>query len=360
MSQETSEWHLTNFLYGYADTRGLPWWENDELRQQLGLETNIYPGAIPVKDVLSRLFHWQAEEAPAAYLRPASFEDCDFIYDGQPFRVVVDPLRKAIVPSDSDYNFSFFKQGFQIHQYSEWLIDNVAGLVGTNRHELQIGSAGLLKQRAQAWTCLGLPEWIKTPEGFTFAPNIILYTSLDGTFSSAAILTAQAAICDNTLFMARTEASKTGRIYNIRHSKNSGFRVADAREALGIVEQASEDFAADIKGLAEWDVTEKDWDSLLDVLVPIPVGGKTTQGETMAKNKRDQISALYVSDPRVSPWKGTALGALQAFNTYEQHEKGIRVGQDRPELNMAKVLKGESAKHDAEVLNSLRLVTAGA
>lgn len=360
MSVETSEWHLTNFLYGFSDDRGMPWWNNEKLRQELSLPTNIYAGAIPVKDVLSRLFHWQAEERPAAYLVPATMEDFDYIHNGMPCRVVVDPQRKAIVPSDADYNFSFFKQGFQIHQYSEWLLDNVAGLVGTNRHELQIGSAGLLKDRAQAWTCLTLPDWIETPEGFTFAPNLTLFTSMDGSFASSAILSMQAAICDNTLNMARAEAKGNGKLYNIRHSKYSSFKVEDARQALGIVEKASEDFALDIKSLADWEVTEKDWNSLLDQLVPVPTGGKTTKGETMANTKRDQLVELYVRDPRVAPWNGTALGALQAFNTWEQHEKSIRGDVGRPERNMANVLKGASAKFDSEVLNTLQLVTAGA
>jgi len=44
----------------------------------------------------------------------------------------------------------------------------------------------------------------------------------------------------------------------------------------------------------------------------------------MADTKRDSLTTLYRSDPRVSPWAGTAHGVLQAVNTYEHHEGVVR------------------------------------
>ncbi len=77
------------------------------------------------------------------------------------------------------------------------------------------------------------------------------------------------------------------------------------------------------------------------------------RGQTVALKKRDQIKALYMNDKRSAPWKGTAFGVLQAFNTWQQHEAQVRKGVPRVERNMENVIKGKYAASDNAVLAAI-------
>src|SRR5690606_21053449 len=122
---------------------------------------NHYPGAVPVEDVLSRLFNWHAEEKPL-YVETALGDDDS----------IMTPIegRKAIVRSDNGHVMGIFKEGYVPHQYDEWLIKNVATILDD---DLAIGSAGLLKGGAVAWVSVEVPENITTPEGVVFRPNLM-------------------------------------------------------------------------------------------------------------------------------------------------------------------------------------------
>ena len=94
MSAESAEWLNTYQLIGYTDAlygRGNAWHDNKALRVQLGIEENHYAHAIPVDDVLRRLFNWKALEADVVIR--ATDEHGTIIE-------AVDHNRKAIVRSD--------------------------------------------------------------------------------------------------------------------------------------------------------------------------------------------------------------------------------------------------------------------
>jgi len=65
VSQETMKWLNNNTLIGFTDKRGNAWHyrESDQ-----GDESNHYPGAIPVDDVLRRLFNFKVIESPITYV----------------------------------------------------------------------------------------------------------------------------------------------------------------------------------------------------------------------------------------------------------------------------------------------------
>jgi hypothetical protein len=128
--------------------------------------------------------------------------------------------------------------------------------------------------------------------------------------------------------MARREK---GQEFKLRHSKYSGMRIADAREALAIVHTMSEEFTRELDRLTKWKVTDKVFDNLLDLAVPIPDETENKRGHTVAEKKREQILNLYRSDERAAPWKGTAFGVLQAFNTYNHHFTQVRM--DAPSIS---------------------------
>lgn len=334
MSRETAVWLNTNTLIGFTSKRGRAWHHRAELQ---GEESNHYPDAIPVEDVRRRLFGWRAVEGSiqATVMGP----------DG--VLTVTDPERKAIVRPDTGAILGVFKQGYKIHQFDNWLLDNVATILDD---DLAIGSAGLLRGGALAWVSVEVPETITTPEGVEFRPHLLAAAAHDGSMSTTYQRVVTNVVCDNTMSAALREK---GQRIKVRHSANSLRRLTETRQALAIVHTISRDFAAQVAELTSVKVTGGEWQRFLDSLVPL--GEKEGRSRTMAENKRDTLQRLYTHDVRVAPWAGTAWGVVQAVNTMVHHESIVR-GVSRAERNTERAVTGGVDKLDRDTLDRLNAV----
>ena len=121
-----------------------------------------------------------------------------------------------------------------------------------------------------------------------------------------------------------------------------------------MISQAADAFEDEVRALTSTTVTDRQWAQFLDTFVPTTNNGQPLTGRslTMADNKRDTLKRLWIRDPRVSPWKGTAWGVLQAVNTFTHHE-GIVRGTSRDERNMLNAIKGKTAETDEHALKVL-------
>lgn len=337
MSRETMEWLNTNTLIGFTEKRGNAWHYRASAQ---GTESNHYPGAIPVSDVERRLFHWTAESQPL-YVIASDPDMC-----GAMIQV---PDRQAIVRSDTSDVLGIFKSGYEIHQYRAWLVDTVSTILDD---DLSIGSAGLLRNGAQAWVSVEVPENIVTPEGVEFRPNLLACTSHDGSLATTYKRVVTNVVCDNTMAAGLGEA---GQQLKIKHSRYSKLRMSEARDALAIVHTIAEDFAAEVASLTRIDVSDKAWRAFVDAHAPLPE--KQGRSFTMAEREREELTRLWNHDSRVSPWRGTAYGVVQAVNTYAHHFGTVR-GATRPERNMVRAVSGGVDTLDASTLTTLRRVLA--
>ena len=336
MSRETTEWLNTNILVGFSEQRGNAWHYKESSQ---GAEPNHYTGAIPVDDVLRRLFNWTAIEAPVFVGMPNSAIGMQYIKD---------EARKAIVRSDDNTVFNIFKSSYQVHQYKKWLLDTVANLVDDN--DLAIGGAGLLRQGGKAYVQVELPETIKTPSGFDIRPHLLACTSHDGTLSSTFQLVSTVVVCDNTLAGALGE--KTAK-HKVRHSKHSIGKLQTVRDALGLIHEYTDDIMLELERLSTQQVTENEFKAIVERLVPLSTDlDIRPQVKARAENKQELLHQLYNSDPMVSPWKGTALGVLQCWNTYQHHYAGA--DNSRVERNMLNGITGKTGEQDRVVLDAIK------
>lgn len=353
MSKESLNWLNQNVLIGNTAQRGTAWHYR---AAEQGTESNHYEGPIPLADVERRLFHWTAESRRVAVEVPAdSMVDATHLSeDGLPMKWVVQPERQGIVRSDSEDGqaMGIFKNGYTAHQYQQWLVENVATILDD---ELSVSAAGLLRGGAQAWVEVSVPETLHTPEGVDFRPNLLAVTSFDGSMATKYKRTVNLTVCDNTLAVALGER---GQVFRVKHSRNSLDRIADVREALNIVYTMADDFAAQVKQLVEAEVTNRQFDKIVEQLAPIPET-MTAGRKTQALTKRDQLQQLWAHDERVTPWTGTAFGVVQTVNTFEHHVKHVR-GADRVVRNMEKAARGEFEALDLETIRLVGAVTENA
>jgi phage/plasmid-like protein (TIGR03299 family) len=155
-------------------------------------------------------------------------------------------------------------------------------------------------------------------------------------------------VCDNTLAAGLGEG---GQVFKVKHSRYSGLKIADAREALAIVHTMADDFAAEVANLTSQKVNKAAWNRVLDIVVPLPEDDG--RGKTMAENKRSEIVNLYLHDDRCAPWQGTAYGVLQTFNTWNHHFASVKKGVPRFQRNMENVVTDKMANADAAILAAI-------
>ena len=332
MSQETYEWLNQNCLIGLTDKRGKAWHYKESAQ---GAEPNHYPGFIPVEEVLRRLFNFQAVSSPVLVpsLTGFGYEEV--------------PNKQAIRASDNGDVFGIFADGYQPHQYQEWLIENVATLISASQGDLGIGSAVLLRNRGSACVQIEVPDSITTQDGVEFRPWLAAATSLDGSLATIYKRCVTDIVCDNTRDAALGEE---GQQFKLKHTRYSTLKLADARQALQIIFDAGEAFQVEIDRLCATTVSEAQWAKVLDALHPLPE--EAGRAYSIAENKRLQLASLWTADPRVEPWRGTAWGVSQAFNTFNQHLATVK-GANRVERSYTNLLSGQTGQADLKVLDVL-------
>lgn len=340
MSKESYDWLNQNVLVGFTEKRGHAWHYKASAQ---GDEQNHYAGAIPIEDVKRRLFHWKAVEFPVCVRVPDDRTALGFRYIPQ-------DDRKAIVRDDTQDTLGIFKDSYAIHQYDEWLLQNIANIIDDS--SLEIGSAGLLRNGGVAWVSIEMPENVTTKAGFEFRPHLIATTSHNGTLATTYKRVVTAVVCDNTLSGALGE---DGAQFKARHSKNSNYKIQSVRDALGIVHKMADDVMLEIERLSSITVTDAEWDAIVNQLMPVGSEGDVRpQAISRAKNKQEVVRHLYKNDPRVAPWQHTGLGVLNAFNTFNHHFTGKDTS--RVERNAWNTLTGKTESADRQVLSVLNQV----
>lgn len=334
MSQETLEWLNSMTLIGFSGKRGKFWHYRESMQ---GGEPNHYESAVPVEDVKRRLFDFRLIESPI--LVPG--------WDGD---YVVVPDRKAILADDTRDVLGIFKGGYQPSQYTEGLLETTEQVLGTGA---EIGSAGLLQNRAVAWVQFEAKNTL-TVCGMDYRPFVMAGDSCNGSLARFWNTGNTVVGCDNTM---ADSLLKSLAIFKLKHTKFAKFDADKVRDALGILEEIGVEFKESVETLANWKVSDAEWEKFLDEVCKFDASAKTTRSATIAQNKRDDLRLLWADDERVTPWKGTALGVVQATNTWNQHIQTVR-GASRADRNMLNCITGATAKADSDTLKVLELVCA--
>lgn len=325
-------------------------WHYRECEQ--GDEPNHYAGFVPVEDVERRLFSWEpvrgTVESTGTLITPDGVNTFT-LHDENSVHILRPP--GSLGEEDPGAIMGKFKKGYKIHFFRLWLLQNLATIVSD---ELGISAAGLLREGAQAWVEISVPESITTPEGVTFRPNLLAGTSLDGSWATGYGCTSQLSICDNTTAIARREK---GQKIKFKHTANSLTRLGEAREALQLVHTIADDFAAEVAELCDVTVTDSQWEQFLTELHSTKdekTGEELPDGRSRsyALNRRTELDELYRTDPRCTPWAGSAFGVLQTVNTHAHHVAPVK-GMSRAMRNMDRAVSGGIDKLDADTMSTL-------
>jgi phage/plasmid-like protein (TIGR03299 family) len=336
MSAETLEWLNQNSLIGFTEERGKAW-------HYLEGYDNHFPGAIPVERVEQLLAVPLAEAALTATL---------------PGGITIEvPDRKAIVRTDTQRVTGVFGLGYKIHQYDEWLRQNLDTILFGG---LQFGSAILLKGGAVAAVQVELPETRiaqggRGAEPVKHRPHVTAATSADGSMATTYMRGTRIWVCDNTLAYAMRE--KDALKMKVRHSSGSMARIGEVRTNLEIaLDEAGDEFDVMVRELTEQYVSDQKFNEVVKAYTGVDKA-KEGRSKTIASNKETSLLTLWKSDERVAPWRNTAWGVLAAFNTADHHLfRSAGNPAARAERNEVRFLSGDREQYDRNVLNLLASV----
>lgn len=350
MSKHTTEYLHENQRVGFGYRA---WWFNAAVEAVQAIKSH-YETSVPLAEV-RRLF------------------DTVKVGRGQTFVTYIDSDGKKQTVKDERWApvmnirtgdvFGHFSRSSDWRDFNVDLTDNVSALVG-GIGDLGVETCGILDFGARAYLSVGIPESMHDDKsGVTFRPRLFAGTALDGSLATTYKRVVTLTVCDNTMAAALGE---TGETVKVKHTKNSGVRIKDARQALGILSETADAFSAEIAALTTTEFSDENFNAFLSTLAPV-TEGMSKHAVTHAENKRDAYLSLWRNDNRVSPWRGTLFGALQADNTYRQHIAIRRGAGDtgdknavRAERNVQDILTGKIEEADTSTLAILHKVLATA
>lgn len=293
---------------------------------------------LTLDELSTGLFGWDVLEGPA---------ETTILTDTGVTRVE-DPSRKVLVRSDTLDVLSIPKRSYQVHPYRETLLANVEKILGPG---LIVAGAGLLNNGAVGFVQIATEERHHVA-GLEHEPFLTAITSLDGSYATQYGTGTTAIICRNVLQLATGEMAGE----KIRHTAHSAARVTDAVDALSIVAELTRNTNAALAALAAEKVTDARFDRWMRAYVPDPKPGQETKRRAGQVEKvRGELRGLWTGDERVAPWRGTALGVLQAANTHLHHLSIVR-NTTREARNAENAINGKIEKADAHALRVLATV----
>lgn len=344
MSAEMIKWLNENTLIGYSEELGSAW-------HKTANANNHYDDIVPI-DAVERLFKWEAQLTPV-YMQGDVEEGITKI-EG----------RKALVHSDSRHVFNIVSDRYGVHQYSEWLLENISALLDESAGELGIGSAGLLRGGGQAWVQVRPSEYttIGGENGESQLPWLLATTSHDGTLATQYKGVRQRAVCDNTLSIGLRERASE---FRVRHVKGNQLLINEAREALQVIFTAQKEFDEEIERMMNQEVTDEQFlpivEGMFEVPEPVMEDGKVKNQRAInnVKGHRAFVQGLWNEDPKVAPWRLTRWGAAQAFNTWFHWGRGWNTGEAKVQ-QIKNTVTGDTATWDRKVDQTINRVLVGA
>ncbi len=280
-------------------------------------------GGIPFEvAMLDPALNWEVETRPIYTLGA----------DGQPVEV---PESFATVRKSDDSPLGVVGNRYTPIQNSEgfrWIEALVDG------GDLQIEAVLSLRGGRTVAIEARRPEHI-TIGGEEVIPYVLFTNTHDGRGPAQMLATDERTVCRNTLRFALKGAKNT---YKVRHLKNSRLMLAEARTALQVGFNYTEELKALGEELLTVSFSDNDLSNFLDSLVEVPEpvlvsdekgGFKVGNQRTIDGRRQTQIEIhdLYKTADNLNDIRGTAWGALNAVVEYEEYSRKYKTDDRRIE-----------------------------
>lgn len=200
--------------------------------------------------------------------------------------------------------------------------------------EVHYETAGSLKSGKCVWLLAKLPE--TQILGDKFVPYICFTNSHDGTGAIKACLTNIRVVCNNTLNIALSTASRS---WSVRHVGDINGKLEEARTTLGLANDYMKAFDVEAERLASIKISENEVNKLLDKVFPVNYDTDSLRKIRNAQEMRDEFFRCYNMDD-IANFKGTQYGIINAMTDMVGHSTPARLTSKYQENNWGKIMNG--------------------
>lgn len=186
--------------------------------------------------------------------------------------------------------------------------------------------------RARCFMAAKMPEGILVGGEDRTDLYLTAATSHDGSLAFTLLVTPVRVVCQNTLSLALGTADAQ---YRVRHTGDTGVKVAEVREALGLTFKYAEEWEAAMSRLLDQPFTDAAMAETLERLLPVDPEKEAPARVAKIGRQREQVFTLYADSPTNEFGRGTKYAALNALTEWAEWVK--------PRANPLSTLEGTGA-----------------
>jgi len=177
-------------------------------------------------------------------------------------------------------------------------------------------TAGSLRGGRRVFITLRLPDGVRIAGVDDVDIYLAVSTSHDGSLALRVDATPVRVVCANTQRLALRRSQGH---YTFRHTTNVRARIAQARQAIGIVFDHRDAFAAEAERLIDQTLTDDAFRALCEQVWPNPAPEAPIRTLTNHRRRAQTLDYLFTEAPTQHDIRGTAWAGLQAIGEYLDH-----------------------------------------
>lgn len=242
---------------------------------------------------------------------------------------IVIPNHKANVRDTDNKVLGIVSDRYQIVQNKD-AFDFTDSLIGEG---CQYETAGSLMGGKKIFLLAKMPEKKILEEDFD--PYLCFTNSHDGYGAIKAIMTPVRVVCQNTLSLALSKATRS---WSTKHIGNLESKMAEARHTLQLANEYMDELAVTADKLAHTKITDEEVEKILSELFPINEEDSDRRKHNIQEVKNQFMVCMFAPD--ILKYKNTAYGMVNAASDFATHIAPKRATGSYQENNFNRVLDG--------------------
>jgi phage/plasmid-like protein (TIGR03299 family) len=233
--------------------------------------------------------------------------------------------KRATVRTDTNAVLGIVSKNYTPFQNAE-AFSFMDKLVGSG--QVKYESAGALKGGKLIWLLAQLNvDNDKIVDGDDLKRYLLMFAGHDGLNAINVIPTSVRVVCWNTLNIAApgmvrddtsfgVKGNKMKNVLRMKHSSTLKMKLEDAQKVLGLVNGRFDAFTDEARKLAQIKITQAQFDSFVERLIPVPITGKDSPQRVKV---RAVINDIYNNGKEQEMVRGTAWAAINSVTDYIDH-----------------------------------------
>lgn len=199
--------------------------------------------------------------------------------------------------------------------------------------EVRYETAGSLKDGKTVWLLAKLPE--KFILNDKFDPYVCFTNNHDGKGAVQVCLTPIRVVCNNTLNLALSKASRS---WSTRHLGNINAKLAAAKHTLLMADSYMDELDKEANRLSQIKITDATIEAVIDELYPVKIDDSDRRKNNVIQIKEGIFKKYEMND--ISQFKGTAWGVINAVTDFADHTPPNRMTKNFQENNWGRIITG--------------------